>query len=310
MRERSEIAVGLTVLAALGIFLYSTFRIGACSLGAPAGVRLLAHFDDAAGVGPRTEVQIAGVEVGSVEAVALEEGRARLVLRLADPAPEVPIDSRVAIRSRGLLGERVVVVELGEDERLAADGDTLVRTREAPNLDAMLDNLATVSADIGEVARSLRVVMGGTEGEEMLSAIVGDVRSVTGQMRAFVEANEDRFARVVTNLDTVSGNLESFSTTLDRLATDDRSLETLLASFKSAAAQLEVTVGHLATVSERLERGEGTLGKLMKDEELYQRVAGSVAELQRTLTEVRRAAEETQEQLPVTVLGSVVGSLF
>ena len=48
----------------------------------------------------------------------------------------------------------------------------------------------------------------------------------------------------------------------------------------------------------------------LADDEIYTKVDGSLAELQQTLTEVRRAAEDAQEQLPVTVLGSLVGSLF
>ena len=47
----------------------------------------------------------------------------------------------------------------------------------------------------------------------------------------------------------------------------------------------------IAAVSERVEQGEGTLGRLVQDEALYTRVEESVAELKQTLSEVRRAAE-------------------
>ncbi len=110
----------------------------------------MAHFDDAAGVTPRTEVQIAGVRVGAVESIDLDGGRARITLRIDDGTLAIPLDSTVVIRSRGLLGERVVALEPGEAQRLAKDGDALTRTREAPNLDGMLESLATVSHDIRE----------------------------------------------------------------------------------------------------------------------------------------------------------------
>lgn len=309
-RERSEFAVGFMVLAAFAVFFYSTLRVGACSFMESSGTRITAHFDDASGVGPRTEVSVAGVRVGEVESVELEAGRARLVLRIEDEDLSLPIDSEVTIRSRGMLGERLVAIEPGASDRFAVEGDTLLHTREAPNLDALLDSLASVSEDISQVTRSLRLVMGGAEGEEAVAAVVEDIRSVARQMRDFVDENQGSFTRVVGNLDAVSGNLESFTSQLVSLGDEDQSLEELFDTFRSASLRMEEAVGHLASVSERLESGEGTLGKLLRDDVLYTKLDTSVTELQRTLTEVRRAAEEAQEQLPVTVLGSVVGSLF
>jgi phospholipid/cholesterol/gamma-HCH transport system substrate-binding protein len=84
----------------------------------------------------------------------------------------------------------------------------------------------------------------------------------------------------------------------------------MLESFADASQEMVGALENIKSVSEKIEKGEGTLGKLVADDEIYTKVDGSLAELQQTLTEVRRAAEDAQEQLPVTVLGSLVGSLF
>jgi phospholipid/cholesterol/gamma-HCH transport system substrate-binding protein len=249
--------------------------------------------------------------VGEVESVELEEGRARMTLRIDDRGQEIPLDSTAVIRSHGLLGERVVELVRGSSGRIIQDGDTLMRTQEAPNLDAMLDSLSTVAADLREVTRSVRLVLGGAEGEEALAEVVGNIRIVAGEIRSFVEDNQDQLSRVVSNFDDVSGNLSGFSEDLAGLASDnDQTVRELLTNFAAAAERLQQTADELSKVSARVEAGEGTLGRLLKDDELYTKVDSSVTELNRTLEEVRRAAEEAQEQLPVTVLGSVVGTLF
>jgi phospholipid/cholesterol/gamma-HCH transport system substrate-binding protein len=295
--------VGLTLAAALALLLYSSLRVGGCGALAPSGTRLTARFEDASGVEARTEVRVAGVRVGEVERAELDAGRARLTLRI-DPAVRVPIDSLVAVRSRGLLGERIVEIELGSAERPALDGDTLTRTLDPPDLDRLLDSLALVSGDLQEVTRSLRLVLGGPAGEENLAAIVEDVRRVTGEMRELVEQNDERFARILINLD-------DFSTDLARITeSNGQTLEELLASFARTSERMQSAVEDLARVSARVEEGEGTLGRLVNDESLYAEAQASLAELRAALREVRRAAEEAQEQLPVTVLGSVVGTLF
>jgi phospholipid/cholesterol/gamma-HCH transport system substrate-binding protein len=310
-RDRADLAVGLTVLAALALLVASSMRIGACALLEPAGTRLVARFDDAAGVEPRTEILIAGVRVGEVEQVSLEQGRARMLLRVEADGVAVPADSTVAIRSRGLLGERVVEIVRGESDRALGDGDVITRSVEAPNLDVLIDDLSAVAGDIKAVTRSVRYVLGGAEGEEAVAAVVEDVRAVARGLRALLDENSDRFARTLANFDTMAEDLSSFSSQVADLAeNNEQTVGEMLQSFATTSQRLSEAVEDLAAVSARVEEGEGTLGRLLADEGLYTKVEDSVTELQRTLAEVRRAAEDAQEQLPVTVLGSLVGSLF
>ncbi len=310
-RDRAELAVGVTVLAALGLLLFSTFRIGGCAWMEPSGTRLIARFDDAAGVDPRTDVLVAGVKVGEVDAVDLEGGRARLTLRMTAPDLGVPADSTVRIRSRGLLGEKVIEIVRGEAATLLSDGDTLTRSVEAANLDAMLDDLARVASDVEAVTSAMRLALGDARGEETVAEIVDDVRYFASQLRGFVEENGDELARVIGNVDRVSENLATFSEQFASLAENkQQTVGELLDNFARTSDRLADAVDDLAVVSDRVEQGEGTLGRLVKDEELYTKLDESVTELKRTLGEVRRAAEDAQEQLPVTVLGSLVGSLF
>ncbi len=303
-RQRSEFWVGLTVLAALGVFLWATFRLGACAALAPEGTRLAARFDDASGVTPRTEVTVAGVQVGEVERVALDGERARLVLRIDDPDVAIPVDSTVRIRSRGLLGERLIEIVPGRGERLVADGDTLTRSEDPPSMDRLLDRMASMADDVKEVTHTLRLVLGGAEGEATLADVVENVRVVSRELRSFVEDNGTRLGGALDNLERFSGDLA-------RLTEENgQTVEELLTSVREVSRRMESTVDNLAAASERVERGEGTLGKLLNDEELYDSAQASIDELRSALREVRRAAQDAQEQLPVTVLGSVVGTLF
>jgi phospholipid/cholesterol/gamma-HCH transport system substrate-binding protein len=84
----------------------------------------------------------------------------------------------------------------------------------------------------------------------------------------------------------------------------------MVESFREASSRLHVAIDSIAEVSQRLERGEGTAGKLLRDEGLYENLDGAVEEARSALVEVRRAAEETQEQVPATILTTLLGSLF
>lgn len=303
-RSHSEIWVGLTVVAAIAIFLYATFRIGSCGLLQPEGRRLIARFNDASGVELRTAVTIAGVRVGEVEAVDLEEGRARLRLRIDDPEAQIPVDSRVAIRSRGLLGERLIEITPGPSERILEDGGVLTWTVDAPSVDRLLDRLADVADDVKAVTESLRVVLGGPEGEAAIAETVENIRVASRELRGFLQDNRGRFEGIVENL-------EGFSAEINRMVEDNgQTVDELLASFRTTADQLQQAMVDVSEATGRVSRGEGTLGKLVQDEALYEEARTTLDELRTALREVRKAAEEAQEQLPVTVLGTVVGTLF
>ena len=309
-QERKEVGVGLAVLAALGMLFASTMRIGACDLATPQSTRIYATFDNAAGVERRTDILIAGVKVGEVDGVTLDGGRARLILRIDEPV-RLPANSIVAIRSRGLLGERIVEITQGDSRRLVSEGDTLTRSVEAPSIDDLLDDLAVVSRDIREVTGAVRLVLGGERGEETIAAIVDDVRAVADGLREFLDESGPTLAKTLSNFDEVSENLIDFSGDIARITEDnEQTVGDMLESFADASQEMAGALENIKSVSEKIEKGEGTLGKLVADDEIYTKVDGSLAELQQTLTEVRRAAEDAQEQLPVTVLGSLVGSLF
>ncbi len=302
--QRAELWVGATVLAALALFLYATFRVGGCAWVEVPGRRLVARFDDAAGVELRTEVTVAGVRVGEVESVRLDGGRARVTLRIEETGLELPVDSVARIRSRGLLGERQVEIVPGGSQQLLGDGDVLTRTVDAANVDRLLDQLAGVADDVKTVTRTLRLVLGGSEGEAHLAEIVQNVHAVSQELRGFVEDNRGQLAGAIASFD-------RFAAELARLTEENgQTLDQMLGRFARVSGEMETAVGRLAAVSERVERGEGSLGKLLNDEELYDSARDSLAELREALREVRRAAEDAQEQLPVTVLGSMVGTLF
>ncbi|MFQ5513687.1 MAG: MlaD family protein [Myxococcota bacterium] len=304
-RSRAELVVGLFVLATFGLLMWGTLQIGALpGLFGREGRRLSARFENVAGLDRETDVLVAGVPVGKVDDIELDGHQARVILRIEKPDLELPIDSLVAIRSRGLLGEKVVEIVPGESGQMLSSGGHFTRTQAAADVDELLDRLNGIAGDIKEVSATFRNVLGNAEGEEALHEILANVRSVSGDLRRIVEQNERGIERIVQNMD-------SFSSDLASLTEGNRGrIEEMIESLHSASGTLNGALENLARLSERLERGEGTLGKLLSDEDLYNEVDAVIADVRAALREVRRAAEETQEQIPATILTTIFGSLF
>ena len=304
-RSRVDLAVGLFVVGTFALLMWGSVQIGAIGPWAIGGARtIVAHFDDISGLDDEAEVLVAGVRVGRVERLELERGRARVTLRIENDELEIPVDSVIAIRSRGLLGEKVVEIVPGTSDVLLEGEGALTNTREATDLGELVNRLGGIASDIEEVSDTLRKVLGGADGEASLREIVTNVRAATADLRALVEQNDERVNRILANFDT-------FSSDLAALTTENReSITELITSYGDASAKLNAALDSLVTVSEKIERGEGTLGKLLADDGLYGELDAVLVEARGALREVRRAAEETQEQVPATILTVLIGSLF
>jgi phospholipid/cholesterol/gamma-HCH transport system substrate-binding protein len=132
-----DLGVGFFVFLGLAAIAYLSLSVGGIG-DTPGGLTLYATFDQVADLKPRAPVDIAGVKVGQVVAVALDENyRARVRLDV-DPKLQLPIDSSASIVTSGLLGDRYIQIELGAEEEYLADGEAISYTESAIVLERLI----------------------------------------------------------------------------------------------------------------------------------------------------------------------------
>jgi phospholipid/cholesterol/gamma-HCH transport system substrate-binding protein len=133
-----DLVVGLFVLAGLAALAYLSIRIGGMAYTGPGGLQLYATFEEVGGLRPRAPVAIAGVKVGQVSEIRLDDDlRARVMLDL-DPALQLPIDSSARIVTSGLLGDQFITLEAGAEEDMLDSGDEIDFTESAISLESLI----------------------------------------------------------------------------------------------------------------------------------------------------------------------------
>ena len=135
--EGKEMAVGVLVLAGIVLALLYTYALDrAVSAG---GYTVTATFNRVDGLVPGDAVQMAGIPVGAVEDMGLDEHyRAVLTLRLNDGLV-IPTDTAVAIHTNGLFGSKYVVLDAGGAETGLKPGDRISYTQDAVLVDELLE---------------------------------------------------------------------------------------------------------------------------------------------------------------------------
>jgi len=133
-----DLVVGLFVLAGFAALAYLSIQIGGMAYTGPGGLRVYASFEEVGGLRPRAPVAIAGVKVGQVSEIRLDEDlRARVLLDL-DPSLELPIDSSARIVTSGLLGDQFITLEPGAEEDMLESGDEIDFTESAISLESLI----------------------------------------------------------------------------------------------------------------------------------------------------------------------------
>jgi len=120
-RFNLEVTVGLFVALGLGALAYLSIHLGQLQIGGGNTYELTAIFPTVAGLRVGASVEVAGVKIGRVQSIGLDEYSAMVTLRL-EKQVAVQDDAIASIRTRGLIGEKYVKLTPGGSERLLTAG--------------------------------------------------------------------------------------------------------------------------------------------------------------------------------------------
>ncbi|MGE0681829.1 MAG: outer membrane lipid asymmetry maintenance protein MlaD [Candidatus Binatia bacterium] len=125
-----ELFVGFTLFCLIAILVYLSLRLGQVDLIGSQGYTVQATFTTAGGLQTGAVVELAGVEIGRVEQIALDNYQARVKLKIDDNI-SLGEDTKAAIKSKGLIGERYVEISPGKTGKKLEPGG-LIRETESP----------------------------------------------------------------------------------------------------------------------------------------------------------------------------------
>ncbi|MGE5236654.1 MAG: MlaD family protein [Acidobacteriota bacterium] len=265
----------LAALVILGIFIV---KIEEIPIGTKGGrITVKASFPSVAGLDEKSPVRIAGVRIGIVEKIALEDNHAIVTLAL-DRGVQLHQGATAEVSSLGMLGDKYIELHPGPAGNPPLASGAILEGTSPIAFDQVLRTANDIGGDVKAVTSTLRQSLGGPTGEKKLDEIIDNIRQLTADVRAMVEANR-------TNVDATLTNFRSFSETLktelprlaeklnaladhvDTVVADNRSnLHDSLANIKELSGNLRVSANNLNEITGKIARGQGSIGKLVNDD--------------------------------------------
>ncbi len=268
----AEAKVGLLVIVGSAVLLYMTFAVGKFQFGEKKGYVLQATFDSVAGIDVKASVRMAGVKIGTVEKVGLDDSRARVTMRI-DPEVHILRSSEAMIKTMGLLGEKYVeFVPLREGRYPQAapgesayyqPGERVQVTVSPSDVDKLINQLSAISDDIKQITGSLRQVIGTEQGTRSMQDILNDLRQTTANIKDFSRTLNIDGSEVVMRLNELVASLNG-------VVNENRdNLRVTMENVKDASKNAELALASIEDTTKKIDRGEGTIGKLVNNDSMY-----------------------------------------
>jgi phospholipid/cholesterol/gamma-HCH transport system substrate-binding protein len=283
--------VGLFVLV-VGVASAFLYRFVSRTTGTAGGYTVFVEMRDATGLAPQSRVLMAGIAVGTIKSIRLDHGMARIDIMMY---PDVVLhdDATVSKRSASILGEYFLSLTPGTDGKpTLKDGDQIMIVIEAASTDQLISDLARIADRVKLVAENLAATLGTPQGQTDMKSTLTNLAAVTEALNQTVRENRETIRHTLLNLEdiTTKGGPE-LQHILDNVRGITEDVRSLLAENKGdgknagqiretiervnrASASLESALAHIDSVSTRIDKGEGTVGRLTKDETLINEVQG------------------------------------
>jgi phospholipid/cholesterol/gamma-HCH transport system substrate-binding protein len=134
-----ELGVGLFVLAGILSLAYLSFQLGNLELFGKKRYEVYGIFADSGGIRSGAGVAIAGVQIGKVQQVILDDYQAKIWISIPNDV-KLPKDSIAAIKTRGVIGEKFIEVVPGGDEKMLEPGGKIEETQPALDVEKLISS--------------------------------------------------------------------------------------------------------------------------------------------------------------------------
>jgi len=123
-----EFTVGLFLIAGIICLGYLSIKLGRMEVLGGEGYDVYALFSNSGGLKKGSSVMIAGVEVGRIKSISLDDYQAKVVMNIAEGI-KIQEDAIASIKTRGLIGEKFVEITPGASEKIVPSGGRIRETQ-------------------------------------------------------------------------------------------------------------------------------------------------------------------------------------
>jgi phospholipid/cholesterol/gamma-HCH transport system substrate-binding protein len=298
-----EFKAGIAVIVAAGIIYWGISFLKGSDIF-EKGVSIYAVYDKTEGITKSQSVTINGFSVGKISDVYFHPDHSgRIVVKMSITS-DYPItaNSLAEIRSADLLGAKEIALVLEKGSVLIENGDTLRASIEESLSESINKEVLPVKLKAEKLLASLDStinILSGFLGGEMqaefrtsftnVNRSINNLGKITDDLSLYMSENREALGNATQNIERLTSMLNENRDELDRVFNNLANISDTLAQSNAGAAMrsLSLTAQRLDHITQSMEAGEGTLGKLVANDSLYNEVNHAILSLDKLLEDIR-----------------------
>ncbi len=278
--------------ARLGIFIFlgtvllvmSIFLLGSKEKLFTSTIEIKTYFDQIEGLKPGAPVRLSGYNVGSVQSISLESGSlGRIVVILSidiDLKKFIRLDSRAAIETEGLVGKKIVTISPGSPEKPEIDNGGVIPSKNPVNVSAIIEETQAIMSNIKSLSKEF-------------SEVFAKINKGEGSIGKLVYS-DDLYNSTVTLTQSADKSLNIITKRLDEIS--DIIVSTS-GGVKKVIDHVDTTIIDARRLIDRIDKGEGVLGKLISDTKMADSIVTVITNLSKTSEYAKHATVSFAENM-------------
>ena len=265
-----EFKVGALVLIVTGLIATMSLRVSEnpSALGSSKNVWFLV--EDASGLIEKSNVKMAGINVGVIKEISLQNGEARVDMILRADVP-LTRSARIEIRPNGILGDKHIEIISGDPrDPPLRDGEQILVVDDRASVDRLIGEVSKITKSLTAIAENIKSA---TEGDDAkpLGRIIHNIEEMTTDLAQLTRERKGQVGDIIQSMNNITK-------TVDELV-NDPSDDGFKAAWKDALHSLrsiEASLKNVEQITDKVNRGEGTIGKLINDESTVEELNSAI----------------------------------
>ena len=276
--------MGVLIFVLTGLFIFGIMYVQDITLK-KSNYSFTVIFANVQGLNEGDDVNMLGKRIGKVSRAKIIGQKIAVELSIDNSfAFKIPVDSKIEVKSEGLMGSKYVSINPGvNDKKYILAGETVEGQREY-DFSEITPGIVPITQDIGVFARRLKATLGEEEKDRIRNTIL-NIESLTSELDGFVKGYREVLSKseredlsdIVTNLkmasesikEKVDNDLSQILSGFKNVSDQSEDLKQAIINLKSSSESLNSSSKKFQNILAKIDSGEGTLGKMVNDPGLY-----------------------------------------
>jgi len=290
MRDLSiELKVGAVVIMALIILIYGIIWVKEYRINVET-YEYTCLFPEVGTLDVGDPVSVLGVDKGEVKEIKLHGNFVRVRMTLTKDV-ELKEDISLVVMNVGLMGERFIAIKPGASET-PLDLSTMAIGKYDTGIPEVMGMMGDAIVELRELVDQLEGTIGESGKAEQIRQIIETLFAITQETKSFISENSEAMAGAVGDLSNVAGRMSDF------MDSNSTRMDTAMTNFAEASVKLNDISDNLQVLAEKVNKGEGTVGKVVNDDSLYFELRSTVGKLDSLVTDIQ---ENPKKYLHISV---------